>query len=403
MKNLRFNYIMNILDGGFFGFAIGFASFSTIIPLFVSNLTDSAVLIGLIPAIHNMGWQLPQLLTAKWISRQKVLKPFILLMSINERMPFLALALVAFLLPSIGKTLGLIITFAILIWQGIGAGVTANGWQNFIGKIIPGEYRGTFFGAQSSAANLLASFGAIIAGLLLDKLVFPNNFALCFLIASGLMVVSWTFLSRSREVPRSDDEIIVSEEPLIQNVVRVLKTDRPFRWFLFGRILFQFAMMSFAFYIVYCVKHLSMSSAMAGIMTSVLFITSVVANTLLGWIADKWSKRGVLELGAIAGVLSSILAFLAVDLNLFYLVFILNGISGVAFWTVGIAYTLDFGTEAERPTYVGMANTLIAPSAILAPLLGGWLADAYGYGTTFIVAAIAGMITVVVIHISGKK
>ncbi|NTU75969.1 MAG: MFS transporter, partial [Anaerolineaceae bacterium] len=183
----------------------------------------------------------------------------------------------------------------------------------------------------------------------------------------------------------------------------VLKTDRPFRWFLFGRILFQFAMMSFAFYIVYCVKHLSMSSAMAGIMTSVLFITSVVANTLLGWIADKWSKRGVLELGAIAGVLSSILAFLAVDLNLFYLVFILNGISGVAFWTVGIAYTLDFGTEAERPTYVGMANTLIAPSAILAPLLGGWLADAYGYGTTFIVAAIAGMITVVVIHISGKK
>jgi hypothetical protein len=28
-------------------------------PLFVSTFTDSAILIGLVPAIHNMGWQLP--------------------------------------------------------------------------------------------------------------------------------------------------------------------------------------------------------------------------------------------------------------------------------------------------------------------------------------------------------
>ena len=46
-KHVRFNAIVNILDGAFFGSALGFASFTTIIPLFVSQLTDSAILIGL--------------------------------------------------------------------------------------------------------------------------------------------------------------------------------------------------------------------------------------------------------------------------------------------------------------------------------------------------------------------
>src|SRR5512146_893063 len=68
-RNLRFNFTIGMLDGGFFGLGMGFASFSAIIPLFVNHLTSSALLIGLIPAIHNIGWQLPQLLMAGWMTR----------------------------------------------------------------------------------------------------------------------------------------------------------------------------------------------------------------------------------------------------------------------------------------------------------------------------------------------
>jgi hypothetical protein len=76
-KILRFNFIFNLLDGGFFGFALGFSSFVTIIPLFVSTLTDSAILIGLVPAIHNMGWQLPQLLVANKVAQKPRYKPMV--------------------------------------------------------------------------------------------------------------------------------------------------------------------------------------------------------------------------------------------------------------------------------------------------------------------------------------
>ena len=66
-KHLNFNFVIGMIDGGLFGVGIGFGSFITILPLFVSHMTDSALLIGLIPAIHSAGWQLPQLLTAGWV------------------------------------------------------------------------------------------------------------------------------------------------------------------------------------------------------------------------------------------------------------------------------------------------------------------------------------------------
>ena len=95
-KNLRFNFLVGLLDGGAFGLGMGFGSFVAIIPLFVHHMTDSALLIGLVPAIHNMGWQLPQLLTAGWIGRLSRYKPLTLAMTVHERLPFLGLAILAF-------------------------------------------------------------------------------------------------------------------------------------------------------------------------------------------------------------------------------------------------------------------------------------------------------------------
>ncbi len=197
LKNYRFNFITNVFDGAFFGFAIGFASFSTIIPLFVSHLSNSAILIGLIPAIHSMGWQLPQILTAQRVSSMKRLKPFVVLMTIHERLPYLGLGILALFYTKLPPTMTLIITFILLVWQGLGAGMTANAWQILIGKVIPALNRGTFFGAQSAAANLLSSVGAIAAGFILQGTPASTGFALCFFIAFVFMIVSWFFLNRT--------------------------------------------------------------------------------------------------------------------------------------------------------------------------------------------------------------
>src|SRR3972149_5832690 len=109
-KHLRYNVTVNLLDAGSFGLGFGFGSFGTILPLFVASMTDSATLIGLVPAIHASGWLFPQLFTAGYTSRLRRYKRTVLTMTIHERVPFLGLAVIAFLLPKMGLQAGLVIT-----------------------------------------------------------------------------------------------------------------------------------------------------------------------------------------------------------------------------------------------------------------------------------------------------
>jgi MFS family permease len=398
LTHYKHNFLVNILDGGFFGFAMGFASFSTIITLFVAKFSNSAILFGLIPAIHSMGWQLPQLLTAQRISQMPRVKSFVLWMTTQERLPIFGLGILALLVPFIHTNLALVITFILLIWQGLGSGITANAWQILVGKIIPARSRGTFFGTQSAAANLLMSIGAIIAGYILEKNSTNTGFAICFFIACIFMIFSWISLSKTKEPEYVPHEDSLDRKKFWQSVRDILKNDKPFLGFLISRALFQLGMMSFAFFIIYGVRFIHMSVATAGIMTGILSFTMVIVNPILGWVADHWSHRRVFELGAIAAGLASFIILVAPTEGWFVLIMILNGIAGTAFWTIGMVYTLEFGDDHSRPTYVGMSNTLGAPIAILAPIIGGVLADHAGYSATFIVSIVLSLITAVVLH-----
>jgi len=396
--SLRHNFIVNVTEGGFFGLALGFASFVTVIPLFVSHLTDSAILIGLIPAIHAVGWQLPQLLTANRVARLRRYKPMTILMTGNERLPVLGLALLAFFLTSLRAEAALVLTYLLLIWQGLGGGFTATAWQSLIAKIIPADRRGTFFGLQSAAANLLASVGAALAGILLERFESPINFAICFLIAFIAMLISWGVLAWTRE-PSNPPPSATGQTDFRGSLTAILRRDANFRWFLVARMLFAVATMAFAFYTVYAVRQHGLSVIGAGLMTSVFMGTQIVANPVMGWIGDHHSHRAVLELGALAAALSTLLAWWAPSAEWFHLVFILAGIANVSAWTIAMTMTLDFARDpSERPVYVGLANTLIAPVTIIAPLLGGWLADAAGYPTAFLASAVGGVVAWLVLR-----
>ena len=97
--------------------------------------------------------------------------------------------------------------------------------------------------------------------------------------------------------------------------------------------------------------------------------------------------------------MSALIAWLAPSLGWFYLVFVLAGVANVAIWTIGLAVILEFGSEAERPLYIGLANTLVSPAIILAPFLGGWLADTMGFQATFAVSTLSGLVAALILHI----
>lgn len=396
-KHLRYNVIANLTDGGFFGIALGFASFTTIIPLFVTTMTDSAILIGLAPAIHTIGWQLPQLFNAAQISRARKIKPIVLRNTLHERFPFLLLAVTAFLIPAIGKEWALFITFMALIWQGLGGGFTANPWTSFISKIIPSESRGTFFGMQGGLVNLMVSISAIGAGYLLESVAYPTNYGYSFLIACVAFVASYIGIAQSRE-PSDYEKVIPVEQPSIWNDAKaILIKDQNFNWFLLVRALSQVSIMGFGFYILLGLRRFAMDTITAGFLTAAVTLTQTFANAGMGWLGDRIGHRKILIFGAIAGVISIAIAWYAPSIFWLYPAFIISGFANVAVWTISIAFTVDFGTESERPTYIGLANTLITPATVLAPIIGGWLVDSLGFEPMFAISAVIGIITALIL------
>lgn len=395
-KNVRFNFTTGVLDGAFFGLGMSFASFVTIIPLFMSQLTDSSALIGLVVSLHTLGWQIPQLFIASRVSRLSRYKPMVMIMTFHERWPFFGLAVLALLLPTLGPVTVLPFAVLLITVHGLGGGFAGAAWQPMIAKIMPPDRTGTFFGTQSGAANLMGALGALTAGFLIDRLPLPLNYAACFAIAGAVMFASYFFLARTRE-PAHEVAPQKSARSVDWHAFRdILKRDVNFRWFLIARSLSQFGWMAIAFYTVYAVERFGLDERTAGLLPFLIMVSQGIAGPLLGWLGDRIGHRSVYVLGMLVMTASIVMIASAATLTWIYLAFVLAGFANATFWATSITLSMEFSNEAERPLYVGLANSLIAPTGLLAPLIGGGLADSFGYQATFGLAIAGSLATAAV-------
>jgi MFS family permease len=118
-------------------------------------------------------------------------------------------------------------------------------------------------------------------------------------------------------------------------------------------------------------------------MTSNLLIAQMLVNPLIGWLGDRWGHRFTLAAGMLSAILSNLLVLIAPDATWLYPAFALAAVGSAVSITSILAITVEFGEEHERPYYIGLGNTLIAPVSLVAPLIGGALADSLGYDATF--------------------
>jgi MFS family permease len=235
---LRHNTIVNILDGSLFGFGImGLASYVTIIPLFLSFLTESTALIGFVAALFHIGWQVPQLLTSNYVASLQRYKPMVIAMTLVERLPYFGLALLAFSIPVIDLDIALVAALLLLGLQALGGGLTGTAWQSMISKIMPPHRLGTFFGIQSACVNLFGAGGALLASVILEQFAFPESFGLLFMITGISLLASFVFLAmtyESKSAPRNVTQPVQWRE-FGRRLGQILRQDDNFRWFLIAR------------------------------------------------------------------------------------------------------------------------------------------------------------------------
>ncbi len=422
-RDLRYNFGVHSIDASFFGLALGLASWISVIPIFLAQRTDSALLVGMIASIQPMGWHLPQLLTAGRVARLPVLMPMVLRMTIIERLPFFLLALLALASERLPDGLVILGVYLLVGLVGLGGGLTATPYQALVGKIIPFDRHGFFYGIKTAAANLTLAFGAILAGLLIEALPGGRGFALCFGLAGLATVASWLFLARTREdgqagAGRPSDGPRPRRRRLLGTPGRIppgpgalppppvdaaslpqalpkartlLRRDGDFRRFLIARTLAQLCTMAAAYYTLYALRRFDAGAEMVGWLTAVFAAAQTLGNPLLGWAGDRWGHVSAMRMGLLAGSLGAIIAMLAPGVAWLFAAYFLSGLANIAAFTLPLALNLRFGSPEERPIYIGLSSSLTAPSIFLAPLLGGWLAGSLGFWACFLLAAVGGI------------
>jgi MFS family permease len=397
-RNYRHNFIVNVLDGAFFWCGASLINPNTVLPVYVSNFTDSALVIGLLAAITSMGWFVPQLFTANWVQRLPVKKVLPVNVGLfTERLPVALLAPSAVLATPF-PALALLAFFLLITWHTVGAGLIAVAWQDMIAKIIPADRRGRFFGLTNALGTGTGALGAIAAAWLLDRYGFPVGYAWCFALSATLMFISWAFLAMAREPAVESRSPRVSQREYWRRLPSVLRADPNFARYLASQAVTTFGGMAGGFLAVYAVQQWDLSDGQAGVFTISLLVGQAASNLFYGPLADRRGHKVVLEFGTLLGALGIALAVVAPGPRWYYLVFALIGANTASIMLSGLMIALEFGPADVRPTYIGLNNTVRGLAAGLAPLVGGWLAVAYGYRALFAASIVCALAGVAVLH-----
>jgi MFS family permease len=387
-RNLRWNFSANLLDIAFITISLSLVSRETVMPVLVSQLTDSKLAIGLIPAIYTLGFYLPQLLSANFTERLIYKKPITMLLGgVGERVPYGLIALVLFFLAASQTSLTLVLFFLLLSVTAITSGVATPPWFDMIAKVIPVQYRGIWSGVSHSLGALLGIGGAYFVGKILEHYLFPTNFALLFALSFLMNVISFIGLALNREPPSLG---VKKHTPLIsylKQLPSVLRKHVNYRRFIISRSTILLGTMATGFYMVYATERFATNkadiAALTGLLTGVLIGSQAVTNLLWGFIGDRIGHKTVLTSAAFALALAALTAYLTGSQLWMVVVFVLLGTFQGAEQVSGLNIILEFCSEEDRPTFIGLTNTLLAPLFALAPILGGFLASVFGYQVLF--------------------
>jgi MFS family permease len=388
-RNFRWNFAVNLVDISFIMLGLSLVSRETVLPLLLSTLTPSPVVIGLVPAIYSLGIYLPQLLGASVAEGMPRKKPFLVLVSgLGERVPYLLVGLAVLLLAVPAPAFALAAVALLFGISGATAGFATPAWFDMIAKVIPLRRRGLFTGLGHGLGALMGVAGAVVIGVVLDRWPYPQSFALLFGLAFAAMVISWAGLALNREPANPSLHPSTSLASYLRRLPGILRGDRNFTRYIAAMAVARAGTMAGGFYLVYGVERFGLGGTQVGLLTGVLIGGQALFNPLWGMLGDRRGHKLVLVGGALALALAAATVWLAPAWPWLVVAFALLGAFLSADTASFLNIIIEFCADEDRPTYIGLTNTLLSPVTTLAPLIGGWLAAQLGYPPMFALAAL---------------
>ncbi|MBX3081630.1 MAG: MFS transporter [Anaerolineae bacterium] len=387
----RKNFFYFLIDGIFFSVAMGTIGASTVIPDFIRHLTSSEILIGVSSSLFDFGWTLPQLFIARYIVRAARKKWWFVGPNLPVRFVILLFGVAVIMIGKDHPTTILVLFLMAYGIAAVGDGIVGVPWADLIGTSLDNRWRARMLGIMSASAGLIMLLVSPLIGLVLSEQGpgFPNNYALLFIAAGVMFVLSMVSTLFIHELPggKAVDKIPSLGE-FLPSLGRVLRHDTSFRTILSARLLTSLFAMAGPFYIGFATVQLGMSSKDAvPVLLAMQTIGSVLGALVYTWLGAR-SNLQYIRFALIVAAILPISALVASVVGPFplYIGFLASGLTVGNLFLSYQNWVITHATPDQRPTYAGLFNTISAVISLAAPFIAGTLAQEIGYEALFVVA-----------------
>jgi MFS family permease len=395
-KNYWWNFIVVMLDSAFFTFSVTMLSQDTIIPYFVSNLSEHKFLIGLVPALFFLGFYMPQLLGAHLVTGRTTRKPYIFWIAVTERLGILFIALIAQFLDFLTDTQALVLLLSAFMIYSVTTGLIGPAYSDFISKNII-RRRGLFYGAMNGLGGLIGFIASLTAAYFLEQYNYPADLRHLLWAGFAASFISPFFIAAYREVPFP---FKIKREPLrefLKSIPAHIQSSPGFARFMWVRALLNLGLLANAFYALYAIDRFDVREGILGIITMIILISQSAVGFLWGWLGDRYGFKLVYVIASLMVMLMGLLSVTAAGVWAFYVIAMCMGGVYAVGRTADPNMVFELAPPSETSRFIGISNTFVAPVVTLAPLIGGVLVEAFSHQVLFWSVLIIGALSTLLV------
>ena len=401
------NFRLGVLNGVLYIIGDTLLDPTLVIAVFLSQLSSSDLLIGIILPIRDGLWAIPQLWMSGYI--QTLSRKLTLFRRVSV-VRIICLGLIAVEINFISNPAWLLATFfATYTIAALMGGLSGLAWLEIVSKTIPSRRRGEFFALRFGISGVFNIGVSLLVRWLFSQqspLTFPHNFgllSLLYFILCSSGIILFTFIKEPADVH------LLPPQPfsiLLKRALAIIREDAIYRNFNILLGLMAVAGMATPFFAVYVQQSLGGDPSMVGVYLGVTIASNLASNVLFARISRLVGNRRVMIFSAASGLgmsaLVLLLAFLAAPLHIsaqaaslwLIPVFILSGTRTTGYSIASNCIMLDISPSSERSLYVGFLNTL-SGFILLATALSGVVKDLLGIKTLIIITLLAHLFSLI--------
>lgn len=361
--------------------------------VFAARLGASGFQIGLLsagPAVISLIFTLP---SGRWMEGRSFIKVSFQ-SAVVQRLGFLFLIALPWLFSSpTGQVWGLIWTTLVMSVAGT---VLAISFNALYAEVIPPEHRAYAVGRRNILLSISITVTTILSGQILDRVTFPHNYQIVFLIGAVGAMLSSYHIGRIRKPVPTAEVADLDDPPPVEGVpinkpkalIRLDLLTGPFGIFMLSYLAFYaFQYFPVPLFPIAYVDSLHMTDGMIGIGTAIFYGAMMLVSFRLSYISTRYGHRKVLAVSAALFPAFPLLLGIAKGPELYYLACLIGG--GVNAMLTGalINRLMERVPSNDRAAHMALHNLALNLGILAGSLLGPVSADLIGTQPALILSA----------------